>query len=105
MDALKAVLAAKRKAQEEAFQGKKFLKRSELEQVQLKKLKEEEERERQEKASLVDLSVLRRGRMCLEGWLIVFGTSNLSAARASPPLAKCPPERWQVAVVCRTEAF
>ncbi|GAB4821259.1 hypothetical protein N2152v2_008305 [Parachlorella kessleri] len=49
MDALKAVLAAKRKAQEEAFQGKKFLKRSELEQVQLKKLKEEEERERQEK--------------------------------------------------------
>jgi hypothetical protein len=46
MDALKAVLAAKRKAQEEAFQGKKFLKRSELEQLQIKKLKEEEEKER-----------------------------------------------------------
>ena len=68
MEALKAVLAAKRKAQEEAFQGKKFLKRSELEQLQLKKLKEEEEREKQEKASLMELGCRSR-RSLLSGRL------------------------------------
>lgn len=49
MDALKALVAAKRKATEEEFKGKKFLKRSEIEEQRLKKLREEEEKERLQK--------------------------------------------------------
>jgi pre-mRNA-splicing factor 18 len=49
MDKLKELLASKRKAAEEEFAGKKYAKRSEIEDIRIRKLKEEEERERQEK--------------------------------------------------------
>ena len=49
MDNLKKLLANKRKVTEEEFGGKKFIKRSELEELKIQKLKEEEGLERQEK--------------------------------------------------------
>ena len=52
MDKLKALVASKRKAAEEEFRGKKFVKRGELEEMRLEKQREEEEQERQQKVSL-----------------------------------------------------
>lgn len=46
MDKLKELVAAKRKAAEEEFQGKKYVKRGEIEGARLAKLREEEEAER-----------------------------------------------------------
>lgn len=49
MDKLKQLVASKRKATEEEFGGRKFMKREELEEMRLKKLREEEDQERQTK--------------------------------------------------------
>lgn len=46
MDALKALVANKRKAVQDEFQGKKFARRSEIEDCRMRKLREEEEQER-----------------------------------------------------------
>lgn len=46
MDALKAMLKAKKEEQAAEFGGKKFIKRAELEEQRLKRLREEEETER-----------------------------------------------------------
>jgi hypothetical protein len=46
MDKLKQLVATKRKAIEEEFDGRKFKKSAELEQARLQKLREEEEVER-----------------------------------------------------------
>ena len=45
---LKALVAAKRKAAAEEFQGRKYVKRSDLEAARLQKLRDEEEQERQQ---------------------------------------------------------
>ena len=45
---LKALILAKRKATAEEFQGRKFVKRSDLEAARLQKLRDEEEQERQQ---------------------------------------------------------
>lgn len=45
MDTLKALVAKKRKATEEEFGGKKFVKRSDIEELRLRKLREEEQQE------------------------------------------------------------
>lgn len=50
LDSLKALTAKKRKATEEVFGGKKYVKRSEIEAAHLKKLREEEQRELEAKA-------------------------------------------------------
>ncbi|PRW45581.1 pre-mRNA-splicing factor 18-like isoform A [Chlorella sorokiniana] len=49
MDKLKALVAAKRKAAEEEFGGKKYVRRGEIEELRLAKLREEEAAERQAK--------------------------------------------------------
>lgn len=49
MDSLKAAIEAKRKAAKEEFGGKKFVKRSQLEELRLKRVREEEAREQQGK--------------------------------------------------------
>ena len=49
MDALKALVASKRKSAEEEFKGKEYAKRSEIEELRLAKLREEEQREREAK--------------------------------------------------------
>lgn len=49
MDKLKELLAAKRKAAEEEFGGKKFAKRAEIEELRLAKLRAEEAKEREAK--------------------------------------------------------
>ena len=49
MDKLKQLVATKRKATEEEFGGRKFVKQAELEELRLKKRKEEEEEERKRK--------------------------------------------------------
>ena len=43
MDQLKELLASKKKEAEQQFGGKKYMKRSELEELRLRKLREEEE--------------------------------------------------------------
>ena len=45
---LKALILAKRKATAEEFQGRKYVKRSDLEAARLQKLRDEEEEERQQ---------------------------------------------------------
>ncbi len=45
MDSLKALVSQKRKAAAEVYEGKKYVKRSELEAAELKRLREEEQRE------------------------------------------------------------
>ncbi len=45
---LKALILAKRKATAEEFQGRKYVKRSDLEAARLQKLRDEEEQERQQ---------------------------------------------------------
>jgi hypothetical protein len=52
MDKLKQLVASKRKTTEQEFKGKKFVKRDELEQARLQKLREEEEAERKLKVML-----------------------------------------------------
>lgn len=49
MDKLKALVASKRKASEEEFKGKKYVKRSEIEELRVAKLREEERQEREAK--------------------------------------------------------
>ena len=49
MDALKALLDKKRKATQEEFGGRKFVKRSEIEKSRLEQLKEQEAKEQAEK--------------------------------------------------------
>jgi hypothetical protein len=51
MDKLKQLVATKRKAIEEEFDGRKFKKSAELEQARLQKLRDEEEAERKLKVS------------------------------------------------------
>jgi hypothetical protein len=51
MDTLKALLGNKRKAAEEEFKGKKYVKRGDIEDARLRKLREEEEKELREKVS------------------------------------------------------
>ncbi|KAI3425022.1 hypothetical protein D9Q98_008403 [Chlorella vulgaris] len=46
MDRFKELVAAKRKTADEEFQGKKYMKRSEIEALRMAKLREEEEQER-----------------------------------------------------------
>ena len=53
MDKLKALVSAKRKATEEEFGGKKFMKRGDLEEMRLKKLREEEAQENAAKVRAV----------------------------------------------------
>ena len=45
---LKALILAKRKAATEEFQGRKYVKRSNLEAARLQKLRDEEKQERQQ---------------------------------------------------------
>ena len=45
MDSLKALVAKKRKEKEEEFEGKRFVKRGEIEDKRLKRLRDAEERE------------------------------------------------------------
>lgn len=45
MDSLKALVAQKRKAASELYEGKKYVKRAELEAAELRRLREEEKRE------------------------------------------------------------
>ena len=45
---LKSLILAKRKATAEEFQGRKYVKRSDLEAARLQKLRDEEEQERQQ---------------------------------------------------------
>lgn len=75
MDALKALVAAKRKATEEEFKGKKFLKRSEIEEQRLKKLREEEEKERLQKVRVLMCSEL----FLLPGATLTFSQPNFCA--------------------------
>ena len=49
MDKLKELVAAKRKAAEEEFKGKKYVKRGEIEELRLAKLRAEEAAEREAK--------------------------------------------------------
>ena len=56
MDALKAVIGAKRKQAQEELGGRKFAKRSQIENARLTQLREEEVQERAEQASM-DLCV------------------------------------------------
>lgn len=51
MDALKLEIERKRKAVSESFAGRKFVRRSEIEQRQLERLREEERKELQERAA------------------------------------------------------
>ena len=51
MDFLKKELERKRKAAQEDFGGRKFVRRAELEQKSIEKLRKEEEEERREKAA------------------------------------------------------
>jgi pre-mRNA-splicing factor 18 len=51
MDFLKKELERKRKAAQEDFGGRKFVRRGELEQKSIEKLRNEEEEERQQKAA------------------------------------------------------
>ena len=55
MDKLKALVAAKRKAAEEEFGGKKYVRRGEIEELRLAKLREEEAREREAKVGAARL--------------------------------------------------
>ena len=52
MDALKAVIGAKRKQAQEELAGRKFAKRSQIESARVAQLREEEHQERAEQASL-----------------------------------------------------
>jgi hypothetical protein len=54
MDKLKELVAAKRKAAEEEFKGKKYVKRSEIEELRIAKLREEERLEREKKVHACD---------------------------------------------------
>ena len=58
MDKLKQLVASKRKATEEEFGGRKFMKRGELEEMRLKKLREEEEQERILKVCCIHFTAL-----------------------------------------------
>ena len=53
MDKLKQLVASKRKATEEEFKGKRFVKRAELEEGRIQKLREEEDAERKLKVSIL----------------------------------------------------
>ena len=52
MDALKAVIGAKRKQAQDELGGRKFAKRSQIETARLTQLREEEGQERAEQASM-----------------------------------------------------
>lgn len=56
MDALKAQIAAKRKAKEDEFGGKKFRKRGEIEEERIRQKMEEEEREAAEKVCPIGIT-------------------------------------------------
>lgn len=58
MDKLKQLVATKRKATDEEFGGRKYVKRAELEDLRLQKLKDEEETEPQAKVCEETLIVL-----------------------------------------------
>ena len=45
MDSLKALIAQKRKEKEEEFEGKKYVRRGEIEEKRLKRLRDAEEKE------------------------------------------------------------
>jgi hypothetical protein len=49
MEKLKELVASKRKAAEEEFRGKKFVRRGDIEELRLAKLRAEEQREREAK--------------------------------------------------------
>lgn len=74
MESLKAFAAQKRKAAAEVYEGKKYVKRSELEAAELKCLREEEQRELEAKVCVhvcacewdSDGTVLRVG--CAATW-------------------------------------
>lgn len=51
MDALAAAIAKKRESTQNEFKGRKFVKRAELEELRIRKLREEEEAERQKRVS------------------------------------------------------
>jgi pre-mRNA-splicing factor 18 len=53
MDKLKQLVASKRKTNEDEFGGKKFVKRADLEEAKLQKLREEEEAEKKLKVWLI----------------------------------------------------
>lgn len=55
MDKLKSLIASKKKHASEEFGDKKYVKRSELEAVRLKRLREEEEDDRKRKVRNVDV--------------------------------------------------
>lgn len=52
MDSLKALVAQKRKITSEVYEGKKYVKRADLEAAELRRLREEEQRELEAKVGL-----------------------------------------------------
>ena len=72
MDALAAAIARKRESNQNEFKGRKFVKRAELEELRIRKLRDEEAAERQKRVSC--------GATCL----------CTHSARASWTTALCP---------------
>ncbi len=74
MDKLKALVAAKRKAAEEEFGGKKYVRRGEIEELRLAKLREEEAREREAKVGW------RHWDCTVFVWLLFVGSLTVCTA-------------------------
>ena len=69
MDSLKAFVAQKKKEKEEEFEGKKFVRRGEIVEKRLKRLREAEEKEIQLK-------------VCLPSGLLDFSDASVSSGRS-----------------------
>jgi hypothetical protein len=52
MDALAAAIAKKRKSTQDEFKGRKYVKRAELEEMRIRKLRDEEQSEQQARVRL-----------------------------------------------------
>jgi hypothetical protein len=52
MDALAAAIAKKRKSTQDEFKGRKYVKRAELEEIRIRKLREEEQAEQDARVSV-----------------------------------------------------
>lgn len=75
MDSLKALVAQKRKAASELYEGKKYVKRSELEAAELRRLREEEQRELEAKV---------RGQVCIIASAVHNACVHRLHARSKP---------------------
>lgn len=87
MDALAAAIAKKRKSTADEFKGRKFVKRSELEEMRIRKLRDEEDSERQQRVRPMHAC---SSRICMSAFQYFSGAaakvallSLLSAAGSS----------------------